>query len=79
MNNQTLTIFEDTQGKDILFSVKLPDISVKNSDQTDCIDIADKTSHSSKTVCAMAMLGTDHTDNIMRWKEQIDFFSNKCF
>lgn len=79
MNNQTLTIFEDTNAKDIMIAIRLPNIQVKNSKQTDCIDISDKTGGPTKTVCAMAMLGTDHTENIMHWKEEIDFFANKCF
>lgn len=46
---------------------------------TNCIDITDKKSKVKKTLCSMAMLSTDHEANIEHWKEQINFFADKCY
>lgn len=64
LNNQTLTIFETNNPKDSLFSIKLPNIQVVNAKEPNCIDVIDKQNGLKKTLCAMAMLSTDHSENI---------------
>jgi hypothetical protein len=74
LNNQTLTIFETNNPKDSLISIKLPNIQVEfnlktywkvvNAKEPNCIDVIDKQNGLKKTLCAMAMLSTDHSENI---------------
>ena len=79
LNNQTLNIFETTQPKDLLMAIQLPNVQVENSMETGCIDVIDKKSAEKWTLCSMAMLGTDHQENIERWKDQMIFFAEKCY
>lgn len=79
LNNQTLNIFETTQPKDLLVAISLPNLQVETSMETGCIDVSDKKSGQRETLCSMAMLGTDHQENIERWKDQMRFFAEKCY
>lgn len=59
MNNQTFNIFASDSYVDLLFSIPLNEILVKEASMAGCLEVADRRSGKKRVLCTMNMYMTD--------------------
>merc|ERR1712224_214013 len=78
MNNHTISLFMSDNFGDVVWSVNLQDVKVRDYKEKNCITLTNTRNAEAKTVCGMAFSKVSLEDQITDWKEKIQLFKNKC-